>query len=105
VSFKKFNPQRRKKLFERNYGGKERVEWIKSHRCSVTGLPGTTHDPIVASHVKSRGAGGGAEYVIPMLLSLEKQLHSVGISSFQELHDVDLYFLAELWDTRWINRN
>lgn len=67
----------------------------------MTGRSGSSSDPIVPSHVKSRGSGGGAEYVIPMLRSLEQKLHNMGIESFQKLYKVDLYELARFFDEKW----
>lgn len=90
--------------FERGYGSEERVKWVKSQRCYVTGQAGTKLDPIVNSHVKTRGAGGGPEYIVPMLLSLEKELHNIGIESFQLKHGVNLWQLAKLCEARWVNR-
>lgn len=95
------NPKRRKERFKKGYGSEGRVLWIKNKRCCVTGQSGRSGDPIVASHVKSRAAGGTADDVVPMLLSLEKELHNIGIKSFQKKHGVDLAFMAKLYQDAW----
>lgn len=95
------NPKRKKKRFESAYGSKERVEWIRGQRCYVTGQAGSTVDPIVPSHVKTKATGGGPDKVIPMLLSLEKEYHNIGHDSFEEKYEVDLFELADLCDKRW----
>lgn len=89
------------KLFKKSYGGKERVEWVRNQRCYVTGRPGSPGNPVVNSHIKTRGAGGGATDVVPMLLSLEIEFHANGRDTFEQDHDVSLRFLADLCEDRW----
>jgi len=52
---KPVNPERKAKLFERNFGDK--AEWIREQPCEVTGA-----DPLAwkidAAHAKARGMGG-----------------------------------------------
>lgn len=86
---------------ERYYGSEERVKWIKNQRCYVTGRVGTSGNPIVNSHIKTKGAGGGPEWVIPMLYSLEKEFHDIGIRSFEKKYGVDLEHLCRVCDQRW----
>ena len=56
---------------------------------------------IVAAHVKSRGAGGGAEWLVPLRWDLHEEQHTVGILTFQERHRIDLVREARRLERMW----
>ena len=54
--------ERRKALFARHFHSQERVEWIRSLPCVLTGIEGESHN----AHTKSRGSGGTYEDIVPL---------------------------------------
>lgn len=79
------------------------VQWVRGHECAVQGK-GTgkfeCFGRIEAHHVKTRGAGGGDEQVIPLCQFHHSQLDSPGWSSkkFNEVYGIDqAQIAAELW--------
>ena len=54
---------RRARLFERSFHSEERVLFIKSLPCEVTGRLSET---VVNAHMKSRGAGGTYKDIVPL---------------------------------------
>jgi hypothetical protein len=55
--------------------------------------------------VKTRGSGGGADDMIPMLLSLEMEFHRIGVLSFERKYNVNLTKLASMYARRWSETN
>jgi len=51
------------RLFKRNFHSQERVRFIKSLPCEVTGRSSET---VVNAHMKSRGAGGTYRDIVPL---------------------------------------
>lgn len=95
------NPERAERLFERNYLSEEFVTWIHSLACVVSGSGGSSWDPIVAAHVRSKGAGGRWSDIVPMLRSLHDELHQIGVRSFEKKYEVDLQLAAAAVVQRW----
>ena len=54
--------ERTKELFARAFHSQERVEWIRSLPCALTGLIGESHN----AHMRSRGAGGTYHDIVPL---------------------------------------
>tara|TARA_R110002110_G_scaffold104794_2_gene263915 strand:- start:51 stop:368 length:318 start_codon:yes stop_codon:yes gene_type:complete len=54
--------ERKKALFARNFHSQERVEWIRSLPCALTGIEGQSHN----AHMKSRGSGGTWHHIVPL---------------------------------------
>jgi hypothetical protein len=54
--------ERKKALFARTFHSQERVEWVRSLPCALTGLEGQSHN----AHTKSRGAGGTYHHIVPL---------------------------------------
>ena len=95
---------RRGHNFKLAYGSEERVEWIRSFRCS------TCRDepsPSEASHVvakRPRGRGG-PEQVIPQGPACHRELHALGAKTFERRRGMDpgaLLDLAEFYDKMWV---
>lgn len=89
------NKKRRERLFRRQFGSKERLEWLKRSSC-LCGKP-AAH----AHHVKSRGAGGTADDLVPLCVSCHTEIHWVGIKTFELENGVDLKTLARLYAEGW----
>lgn len=58
-----YNAANRRKLFERNFG--DHSDWIRARRCHTCKRWGTRHNPIEASHSRTRGAGADRRKLFP----------------------------------------
>lgn len=100
---KRLNPRNKKRAaerFEENFGPK--AGWVRDCLlCVVSGSEGSKSDPIVAAHVKGRGAGGDSRDLVPMLASLHDELHTIGQDTFAEKYKVDLEKAADIIEGRW----
>lgn len=96
------NPERQERLLERQFGPPERRAWIASLPCAtcpaVRGRP--SPPPSENSHVRSRGAGGGPDDVVPQCAACHRELHR-GRKSFEARHGLDLAALAAAYARRW----
>ena len=96
---RKRNTKRRMSEFARCFGSRERVAWIKSRACVVTG---SRHE-IENVHVRGGGAGRRADYcwIVPMSRPLHRLLHNIGKVSFECRWGIDLDYLAEQTQAAW----
>ncbi len=95
------NPERRRLLFERQFGSKERTRFIRDFPCATcTNSKRLTQ----CSHVKSRGAGGGPDDMIPQCYQCHHELHQIGLEAFEQKHQVDLVKLARRDSDLWRKR-
>jgi hypothetical protein len=85
------NPARRKSEWQRCYGSKERVAWVKS-RPSVASGKG----PCVNAHTRSDGAGRKADacWIVPLTDAEHRELHRIGVASFEARYGINLEFMA-----------
>jgi hypothetical protein len=85
--------------FDREYGGDERMTWLKGQPCAVSGQRGD----IVAAHVKTGGTGrkADAKWTIPLLRTLHDELHQHGVKTFEAKYRVNLLALAALTEAHW----
>ena len=51
---------------------------------------------IEAAHVRSRGAGGGDDQVVPLCGTHHREAHRIGHKSFEKRHGIDLAYEAKL---------
>lgn len=69
---------------------------VRSIPCVVCGKQDTE-----AHHVKTRGSGGGDTWAVPMCVEHHREIHAIGINTFQEKYGVDLwmelFFIAKSW--------
>lgn len=95
------NHRRRELEHARAYCGLDRVQWIKSQPCVVSGEQA---NDVQNAHVKTGGMGRKADYIwiVPMRAGYHRQLHRVGVESFQAIFGVDLVALAEETQRRWL---
>lgn len=91
---KSTNPKRRKKRYDEAFGDK--ATFVRDCNCLVCG-----RNPSHPHHVKSRGAGGTAEHLVPLCHEHHRELHAIGARTFQTKHNVDLVREAEHYDERW----
>jgi len=91
------NPERRERRWQEAFGSEARVEWVRKQPCEVCG-----ERPSENAHVRSRGAGGTHEDVVPLCAPHHRQQHDIGIRSFSELHHIDLARAARETHARWL---
>lgn len=95
---KKVNKKRRVSEWARAYGSKARVEWIKAQPSVASGL-----GPCVNAHVKNGGAGrkADAKWIVPLTDQEHKELHRVGIDTFEKEHWLELEYFAQKTEADW----
>ncbi len=89
------NPERLGRLKEKQFG--RRAEWIRSQACATCMAPPRSE----CSHVRSRGAGGTADDLIPQCQGCHRELHAHGRETFEERYQVDLAKLAACYAAMW----
>ena len=87
------------KSFARIYGSKERVAWIQAMPSVVSG-----RTPCVNAHTVSGGMGRKADYhtIVPLTDAEHRELHQIGVKSFEQKYRVDLKALAGQVQDRWL---
>jgi RNase P subunit RPR2 len=85
---KRSNPARKRKRFAEAFGSRERVEAIRRTPCVVCGVV-----PSENAHVRSRGAGGTWQDVVPLCRDHHREQHA-GARTFEANHNLDLATLA-----------
>ena len=95
------NRSRRDREYERTYGSVERVAWVKTQRCVISG---ELADDIDNMHAKGDGAGRKADYIwiVPARRKFHREAHRIGVKSFQAKYGVDLIQLAEETQRQWL---
>lgn len=72
------------------------LDYIRSLPCVICGEPNTE-----AHHVKTRGSGGGDTYAVPLCARHHREIHSIGIDTFQAKHNIniwqELFLIAKAW--------
>lgn len=99
VEIKRVNAKRRAERFDVAYESPARAKWI-AMQCSVV----SGEWPCVNAHVRSRAAGGTAADIVPLTDEEHRELHALGIRSFEAKYNVNLTALAEVTDRRWRER-
>ena len=85
--------------FARAYGCVGRVQWLRGLDCCVGPC---LEWPCEAVHVKSRGAGGTADDLVPMCPMHHRQLHALGIKTFlAKYRGLDLEAIAARYAFDW----
>ena len=90
------NPERRAATHTKTFGPK--ADFIRRQRCIVC----ATHLDIEACHVRSRGAGGTADDLVPMCRNHHLEQHAIGVRTFAARHNLDLGAEAERHEALWI---
>lgn len=92
------NTARKARLRAVQFG--EKRAWIVTLPCAVWNCQHEGY-PIEPAHVKSRGAGGTSVDLVPICSVHHNEQHAVGISTFENRHDIDLSELAAQLETEW----
>jgi hypothetical protein len=82
VSWKR-RQSRRARLFERSFHSEERVLFIKSLPCEVTGR---LSDTVVNAHTRSRGAGGTYKDIVPLLSEVHQHFDEMPEAKWQTIY-------------------
>ena len=72
--------ERRRDLFARHFHSRERVDFIRSLPCEVTGFEGQSHN----AHTKSRGSGGTFEHICPMSFRAHRDFDEMPAAVFEK---------------------
>lgn len=90
------------KSFARSYGSLDRVEWCRNQPCVVSGT-----SPCENHHTASGGTGrkAGYETIIPLSPLKHRELHRIGVKTFQTKYGVDLAAAAAATQKRWVEAN
>lgn len=97
---RKRNAKRRARLFQAQFGSRERVEWMHRTPCCACG----SRERIHAHHVTSRGAGGTADDMVPLCATCHDRVHAIGQRRFEAEHGLNLRALARQYADEWNER-
>ena len=98
------NPKRKQSEWQRAYGSKARVAWVKAQPCVVG-----QHcaGPIENAHTANGGMGrkGDADTIVPLCRRHHALLHRMGVLSFERTQNtgVPLTVIASLVELQWRN--
>jgi hypothetical protein len=92
------NRERRAERWADGYHSGEFVEWVKSHPCCV---PACGRADIEVAHVRSRGAGGSWQNVVPLCGAHHRRSHTEGIKTFERSIGFPLADVAAEMYRRW----
>ena len=110
---KAVNPARRKREWDRAYGSKERVQWVRTLPCVACGRVGFSENAHVTNTDKSGGGSRRAGYqcIAPLcgylwsiLNNCHGALHRLGPASFQLRYHIDLASCAAATEKAWLAR-
>jgi hypothetical protein len=94
----KSKKEKQKERRERQFGPK--ADWIRTLPCAACGRDGPS-DP---AHMRSRGAGGTSDHLVPLCRMCHTEQHAKGIKTFFSKHGIiDTLDLADQYHQRWIN--
>lgn len=95
---KKVNRARRNREWLRSYGSDERVAFIQSLPCIVTGA-----SPCENVHILGGGMGrkSDARMIVPMISKVHRRLHMFGPVTFQAMYGVNLLEAAAETERLW----
>lgn len=89
--------------FNRIYGSKARVAWVKMQRCAVAGPLRLCRGDVENAHTETGGIGRKADYdtIIPLCRGHHQTLHDHGARSFEHLYRLSLSDCAEGVEGEW----
>jgi hypothetical protein len=98
VRVKAVNAARRSSERARAYGSPERRAWVKALPCLVC-----ISIPSENAHVVTGGMGRKADAasIVPLCHRCHRELHAIGVASFQDRHRLDLLAWAARVDAWW----
>jgi len=68
--------------------------FVKRYQCSIPNCEYAGFLKIDAHHVKTRGSGGGDEWLVSLCRQHHHQFHTIGRHSFDEKHGVNMRQIA-----------
>ena len=95
------NPERRAKRFMETFHSPDFLAWIRTLDCVVVGC---NRRNIQAMHVRSRGAGGKWDEVVPACADHHAESHTLGIRTFASKYALDLPIIARVHASVWTAR-
>lgn len=98
---KPVNRERRSLYSEKHYGTEDFRAWFYGLSCVV---PGCEAASVEMAHVKSRGAGGTWQDVVPKCHAHHREQHDIGILTWQQKHGLCLTTMAAEIQRAWDNR-
>jgi hypothetical protein len=92
----------RETKFQREYGSPERVEWIAQHGCLACG-----RTPSENAHTANGGMSrkGPPESIAPLCHTHHRELHRVGVRTFEARHAFMLSHLTLVQWAAWCERS
>lgn len=92
------NSARQRRSFARAYGSKARVEWLKAEPCAISG-----RTPCDVVHAIGGGMGrkSDARFTLPLHRDLHRELHQIGVASFEAKYSISLVGVAAVTNARW----
>lgn len=95
------NPERKARRFMEAYHSEAYVEFIHAQPCVVIGCDGRD---IEASHIRSRGAGGKWDEIVPMCAAHHAEFHAIGIRTWSSKYALALDIIARAHAAVWRER-
>ena len=85
---------------QRVYGGPERIEWLKAQPCVVMGCG---RGPCEVAHTQNGGTGRKADacHTVSLCPAHHRELHAIGVRTWESLHRLDLAALAAHTERQW----
>jgi hypothetical protein len=82
----------------RIYGGEDRLVWVASQPCIICGLRACDN-----AHVATGGMGrkADARFIVPLCSPDHRELHQIGVASFEKRYSIDLLQLAAQTEAAW----
>ena len=72
--------ERKKERFEKHFHSVDRVRFMGSRPCEITGKLCSIHN----AHMKSRGAGGTYKHIVPLHFLAHKDFDEMGEEKFEK---------------------
>lgn len=90
--------KRRRREWLRTYGSEDRVLWVAQQPSIASGALGCEN-----VHVRTGGMGRKADacWIVPLTPAEHRELHRIGIRSFEQKYQVDLDFEARATEAAW----
>jgi hypothetical protein len=102
TAVKRVNRKRKASEFQRTYGGKARVEWVKSLPCCA--VNGLFHiGPIENAHITTDGMGrkADAQCIVPLCAGHHAFLHRRGAKAIREFLAAPFSKIARETEAAW----
>lgn len=104
TGLKPVNRKRKAKEFVRCYGSNARVAFVQSLPCAIA--PHRCSGPIENAHAVGGGVSrkADARWIVPLCRAAHRELHRIGVRSFEARHNVSLEAAASVVEQLWHSR-